>query len=79
MIMEKYRDGYEDDEDDESSEGEPEDENGELVTPDIDAKIMKTLAMLKSKNPQVYDPSVKFFTEEDAEAAEKLWEERKKN
>jgi hypothetical protein len=52
-------DGEDDDETDESDEEE--DEAGALVTAEIDAQIMKTIGLIRSKNPSVYDPERKFF------------------
>ncbi|KAI8916036.1 KRI1-like family C-terminal-domain-containing protein [Gorgonomyces haynaldii] len=51
------------DEDSESTE-EEEDEDGILVTPQVDAKIMSTIAMIQAKDPKVYDQSQVFFDEE---------------
>ena len=53
--------------DDESS-SESEDEDGELLTPGLDAKIVKTLRALKSKDEGIYDKNVTFFQEEEEEA-----------
>lgn len=50
------------DDDDESSatdseedEGELEDEDGEELTPAVDAAILRTLARIKRKDPSIYD------------------------
>src|SRR6202035_3449902 len=47
----------ENDEDDEedSSSSESEDEVGELVTPQLDAEIWRTIAMIRERRPEVYD------------------------
>jgi protein KRI1 len=52
--------GSEEEEDSESDEEE--DEEGELVTPEVDAQIMKTIAMIREKNPLVYDSTVQHFS-----------------
>ncbi|KAL2430810.1 Protein kri1 [Exophiala dermatitidis] len=54
------------DDDDSESSSETEDE-GELVTETIDKQIMETINAIRSKDPRVYDSSVKFYTEEDDE------------
>jgi protein KRI1 len=54
------RDNGEDSED--SQEGVEEDDAGELVTEDLDQEISATLAALRSKDPRIYDSTVKFFT-----------------
>ncbi|KAI9141564.1 KRI1-like family C-terminal-domain-containing protein [Paraphysoderma sedebokerense] len=43
------------------STSEEEDEDGELVTAEVDAQIMKTLTMLQTKNPRIYDKDFKAF------------------
>lgn len=51
--------------DDES--GESEDEDGGLLTSELNAKISDTLRAIREKKPEVYDPSRKYFTEEEME------------
>jgi protein KRI1 len=58
-------DGNEED-DYESSSDEDEDDDGEFATADVDAEIMDTLNAIRSKDPRVYDSSVKFFKEFEA-------------
>ncbi len=41
---------------------EDEDEIGELVTPEVDAQILTTIAKIRSKDPIVYDSSKNFFS-----------------
>ncbi|KAL3781551.1 hypothetical protein HJC23_000036 [Cyclotella cryptica] len=48
---------------DESDESESEDEDGELLTADMDVKIIKTLRALKRKEEGIYDRNVTFFSE----------------
>ncbi|KAJ3312781.1 hypothetical protein HDV04_002746 [Boothiomyces sp. JEL0838] len=45
-----------DSEESSSSEDEVEDDVGELVTPEVDAQILKTISMIKAKDSKVYDP-----------------------
>jgi protein KRI1 len=61
----KQNDDEEDDPEDEeeSSESEDEDEEGELVTEALDSEIHATLNAIRSKDPRVYDPNVKFYSE----------------
>ncbi|KAI8590755.1 KRI1-like family C-terminal-domain-containing protein [Geranomyces variabilis] len=69
-LKRKY--GDEDDQDSESEEEE--DELGELVTPEVDAQIMRTIATIRAGKPEVYDPTKKFFEESDIAAARQQWE-----
>ncbi|KAJ3274803.1 KRRI-Interacting protein 1 [Terramyces sp. JEL0728] len=39
-----------------SSDDEVEDDIGELITPEVDAQILKTISMIKAKDTKVYDP-----------------------
>ena len=48
-----------------SSTSESEDEIGELVTPQVDAQIWRTLALLREGAPEVYDEKWTGFNEED--------------
>jgi len=61
-----------------SSDDEPEDEVGELVTPALDAQIVKTIALIRKKDPSVYDSSKSFFSHEQIHQAKKEWLEKKK-
>lgn len=54
-----------------------EDEDGELVTPAIDAQILRTLAEIRSRDSKIYNPEVKFFDEEELKKAEEEWVARK--
>src|SRR5438477_8805231 len=60
---------------DESS-SESEDEAGELVTPQLDAEIWRTIAMIREKRPEVYDESWKGFTEDTDEPVEREKKEK---
>ncbi|PKK79571.1 Krr1-domain-containing protein [Rhizophagus irregularis] len=74
-LKEKYGDvaNFDSDEADESSTSEEEDEFGELVTPEVDAQIMKTIIAMKSKDPKVYDSQSNFFAEEEIQKAREQW------
>eukprot|EP00299_Pterocystis_sp_00344_P019094 c9506_g1_i1.p1 GENE.c9506_g1_i1~~c9506_g1_i1.p1 ORF type:complete len:570 (-),score=177.13 c9506_g1_i1:45-1703(-) len=52
------------DEDESESSSSDEDDDAELLTPEVDVTISKTLAMIKKKDPAIYDPAKKFFSEE---------------
>ena len=62
--LEQREDGHHESEDDETT-SESEDEIGELVTPELDAKIWQTIAMIRERRPEVYDGTWKGFTEDD--------------
>lgn len=53
-----------------------EDDEGALVTPQIDAQILKTLAEIRSRSGKIYDPETRFFDEKDLERAEEDWVQR---
>ncbi|RKP26594.1 KRI1-like family C-terminal-domain-containing protein [Syncephalis pseudoplumigaleata] len=46
----------------ESSSSDEEDETGELLTPAMDAQIMRTLLALRNKDPRVYDKDTNFYS-----------------
>jgi protein KRI1 len=48
--------------DESASSSEEEDEVGELVTPEIDAQIIKTLTLIRKGDPSVYTPDKHFFS-----------------
>ncbi|KAJ3181113.1 KRRI-Interacting protein 1 [Gaertneriomyces sp. JEL0708] len=62
--------------DEDSDEDVVEDENGALVTPELDAQIMKTIAKIRAGDPTVYDSSRNFFSEEQIEAARREWKQK---
>ncbi|KAK9768491.1 Kinetochore protein Spc24 [Basidiobolus ranarum] len=72
----KFTGAEDDDEDDDTSEEE--DEFGELVTPAVDAQIMKTISLIRNRDPKVYDAKQDLFSAEEVEKAKKEWEEKKK-
>ncbi|CAG8548208.1 2876_t:CDS:2 [Paraglomus brasilianum] len=74
-LKEKYGDLAHNEESDSTSEEE--DEYGELVTPEIDAQILKTITAIRSKDPKVYDSNTSFFADGEIEEARNLWEENR--
>ncbi|KAF2433154.1 Krr1-domain-containing protein [Tothia fuscella] len=68
QLEEKYGKTTAKDDVDEASESDSEDDVseddvGELVTEDLDKEISATLQAIKSKDPRVYDPNIKFYSE----------------
>ncbi len=65
--------GDDDEEEEDESTSESEDE-GEALTPFMDVEIMRTIHMIRSKDPRVYDPNTKFYQKtgggEDSEEGE---------
>ena len=58
LVKEKYGSDVESGDegsDTDSEEAESEDEDGEELTPAIDAAILRTLARIKRKDPEIYD------------------------
>ncbi|KAI9332897.1 hypothetical protein DFJ73DRAFT_855074 [Zopfochytrium polystomum] len=65
LLREKYGDGEVDDlDDDDDADDEEEDEVGALVSADMDAQIFRTIGLIRSKDPSVYDPSKSFYSSE---------------
>ncbi|PBK77884.1 hypothetical protein ARMSODRAFT_924095 [Armillaria solidipes] len=64
----KYGSDAEEDDDDEeetdSESAESEDEDGEELTPAVDAAILRTLARIKRKDPDIYNSEKSIFGEE---------------
>ncbi|KAG0237987.1 KRI1-like family C-terminal-domain-containing protein [Mortierella sp. GBAus27b] len=61
---------------DESSDDEEEDEHGELITPALDGQIMKTIGLIRSQDPKIYEATSHFFIPSEMEAARKQWKEK---
>ncbi|KAI8806528.1 KRI1-like family-domain-containing protein [Cladochytrium replicatum] len=55
---------------------EEEDEDGALVTPAIDAAIVRTWIKIREGKAEVYDPNSTFFNEEEIEKAKQDWEKK---
>lgn len=70
QLKEKYGDNAEEDEETDSSEDVTEDEDGEQLTPQVDAAILRTLQRIREKDSEIYDSSNRIFdTERQAVAA----------
>ncbi|PWN28953.1 Krr1-domain-containing protein [Jaminaea rosea] len=63
------RDDDDDEDEDDSSDNETEDEEGEQVTAEVDAAILRTLAKIRSGDASIYDSEKRVFDEEKALAA----------
>ncbi|EEB05939.1 krr family protein [Schizosaccharomyces japonicus yFS275] len=74
-LQEKYGNAADEDEDD--SDSVVEDSDGELVTPEVDAAILKTIIKIRNKDPEVYNPEATFFKEEDNGVASEVKDETK--
>ncbi|KAF8070380.1 KRI1-like family C-terminal-domain-containing protein [Lyophyllum atratum] len=71
-LKEKYGSDYEEDEDvseTDSESAESEDEDGEELTPTVDAAILRTLARIKRKDPDIYNAEKNIFGEEQEKIA----------
>ena len=77
--LEQEEDGHPESEDDETT-SESEDEIGQLVTPELDAKIWQTIAMIRERRPEVYDGTWKGFAgnEDDKNEPSRQKEKREK-
>ncbi|KZV61949.1 Krr1-domain-containing protein [Peniophora sp. CONT] len=67
-LKEKYGSDYEEggseDEESDSESDESEDEDGEELTPAVDAAILRTLARIRNKDPEIYEMGKNVFDEE---------------
>ncbi|KAJ3810610.1 KRI1-like family C-terminal-domain-containing protein [Lentinula aff. lateritia] len=71
----KLKYGSEEEEDNsatDSEEHESEDEDGEELTPAVDAAILRTLARIKRKDPEIYNNKTDIFEEAPQEEQKKL-------
>ncbi|KAF8510488.1 KRI1-like family C-terminal-domain-containing protein [Gautieria morchelliformis] len=65
LIKEKYgSDAEEEMSEEDSEDAESEDEDGEELTPAVDAAILRTLAKIKRKDPDIYDKDKGIFEQE---------------
>jgi protein KRI1 len=74
QLKEKYGEG--DETETSSSENEVEDDDGELITPQVDAQIMKTIKLIQEKNPIIYDHKTKLIDDQLIEEARKSFESK---
>jgi protein KRI1 len=74
QLKEKYGEGEK--EESSSSEDELEDDDGELITPQVDAQIMKTIKLIQEKNPIIYDKNTKLIDDDLIEEARKNFESK---
>ena len=44
------------------SSSEEEDEDAEALTPQVERDFLRTLSLIKSKDPRIYDKEVSFFS-----------------
>lgn len=59
-----------------SEDDEEEDEFGELVTPEVDGQIMKTIGLIRAQDPKIYEATSHFFIPSEMEKARKQWKEK---
>ncbi|KAJ3289439.1 hypothetical protein HDU79_004064 [Rhizoclosmatium sp. JEL0117] len=78
FLKDRYGENYDegDDDEDDSESDEEEDENGELLTKELDLQILKTIGLIRSKAPEVYNPEKVFFTGDDLKKSEESWKEK---
>jgi protein KRI1 len=62
-----------------SESDEEEDDDGELLTPAVDAQILKTLSEIRSRSDKVYDPSTNFFDEAEISKMDQEWRKKHAN
>ncbi|XP_065834092.1 protein KRI1 homolog [Oscarella lobularis] len=67
--LSRLRDKYGDNFEEESSSSESEDDDGRGITTKNDRDFLKTLSLLKSKDPRLFDKEFKLYESEDDESA----------
>lgn len=60
-VKDKYGSDAEEEDDEDDSDESTEDEDGEELTPAMDAAILKTLARIKNKDPDIYNSGKNVF------------------
>jgi len=75
-LKQKY--GNVDASNDESSTSESEDEDAEAITPQLERDFLRTLALIKKKDPKIYEKDAKFYEEEDDNETESTTKVKKK-
>jgi protein KRI1 len=60
-VKEKYGSDAGENSEEDSEEAESEDEHGDELTPAVDAAILRTLARIKRKDPQIYEAEKSIF------------------
>lgn len=63
-------DGDDDDDENDSSSSSSDDDDGELLTTKLDVDILKTIRAIRTKDSRIYDPSVRFFKDEQSDIDE---------
>ena len=56
--------------DSDSSSSSESDSDAEMLTDDVDLKVLQTIQKIRSKDPSIYDPSKEFFSSPSSSAAE---------
>ena len=66
-VQDKYGKDYQlgDEDEDDETDYSTDDEDAELVTPEVDAAILRTLAKIRAKDPSVYEEGRAVFDGED--------------
>lgn len=77
-LQEKYKNAVDSCSESDSESDEEEDETGELLTKEVDAKILTTLATIKARAPEIYKGEVNFFDAPITSTTEKKEKEESK-
>lgn len=56
-----------------SSDSEDESDDPSEVSEETETQFLKTLSLLKTKDPRIYDPGFKFFDEKEKESGTSMW------
>ncbi|KAJ3028723.1 UNVERIFIED_CONTAM: KRRI-Interacting protein 1 [Siphonaria sp. JEL0065] len=80
FLKDRYGENYDQgDSGSDSESDEEEDENGELLTKELDLQILKTIGIIRAKNPEIYDPKKVFFSADDVKKSEDQWKEKQES